>query len=109
MMKLLAISWSSFTIIWSRVESKAVALKNAQAATRDNPDHPEWQHPFYWAAFVLNGDPGIYTDTIPQGEQEPDAPSLLTPLLWAVIITGGILVFVVLLVVSIRKKRANEL
>jgi len=33
--------------------SKAAALKAAQAATRK-----KFPHPYYWAAFVLNGDPG---------------------------------------------------
>lgn len=36
-----------------RGESKAVALQAAQAATRKR-----YPHPYYWAAFVLTGDPG---------------------------------------------------
>jgi hypothetical protein len=38
--------------------SKAQALQAAQSEIRKDPAHPEWQHPYYWAAFVLNGDPG---------------------------------------------------
>jgi len=35
----------------------AAALRQAQAFVRDHPDHPEWKHPFYWAAWVLWGLP----------------------------------------------------
>lgn len=35
--------------------SKAEALQAAQAEVRANP---RWASPFYWAGFVLNGDPG---------------------------------------------------
>ena len=37
---------------------KAQALQAAQYEIRTDPEHPEWEHPYYWAAFVLNGDPG---------------------------------------------------
>ena len=37
---------------------KAEALRQAQADLRQDAQHPEWNHPYYWAAFVLNGDPG---------------------------------------------------
>ena len=33
--------------------SKDVALQKAQMAVRG---HPKWQHPFYWAPFILVGD-----------------------------------------------------
>ena len=33
----------------------AAALKEAQAFVRNHPDHPEWKHPYYWAAWVLWG------------------------------------------------------
>jgi CHAT domain-containing protein len=35
----------------------AEALRRAQAFVRDHPDHPEWKHPCYWAAWVLWGLP----------------------------------------------------
>ena len=35
----------------------AAALRHAQAKVRSDPDHPEWKHPFYWAAWVLWGLP----------------------------------------------------
>lgn len=35
--------------------SLAAALRRAQARVRDDPDHPEWKHPDYWAAWVLWG------------------------------------------------------
>jgi len=34
---------------------KAEALQAAQAEVRRNS---QWASPFYWAGFVLNGDPG---------------------------------------------------
>ena len=37
---------------------KAQALQAAQDEIRNDPDHPQWVHPYYWAAFVLNGEPG---------------------------------------------------
>lgn len=38
---------------------KAQALNAAQTAVRTDAEHRQWSHPYYWAAFVLNGDPGI--------------------------------------------------
>ena len=37
---------------------KAQALAAAQSDLRRDEAHPQWAHPFYWAAFVLTGDPG---------------------------------------------------
>jgi len=37
---------------------KAEALRAAQAAVRGDKAHPEWAHPYYWAAFTVTGDPG---------------------------------------------------
>ena len=33
------------------------ALTEAQNFVRDHPDHPEWKHPYYWAAWILWGVP----------------------------------------------------
>jgi hypothetical protein len=46
---------------------KAQALTAAQVSVRNDADHREWRHPFYWAAFVLSGDPGI---TVPKSQME---------------------------------------
>lgn len=34
---------------------RAEALQLAQARVASDPDHPEWEHPAYWAAFVAAG------------------------------------------------------
>jgi hypothetical protein len=44
---------------------KAEALQAAQADVRGDTEHPEWAHPYYWAAFVLSGDAGAMRGTIP--------------------------------------------
>ncbi|MFI5401919.1 MAG: tetratricopeptide repeat protein [Planctomycetota bacterium] len=33
----------------------AEALRNAMEFVRDHPDHPEWKHPYYWAAWQIWG------------------------------------------------------
>jgi CHAT domain-containing protein len=33
----------------------AVALRQAKREIRNDRDHPQWRHPFYWAPFVLIG------------------------------------------------------
>jgi CHAT domain-containing protein len=35
-------------------------LQRAMRSIRENLDHPEWAHPFYWAPFVLIGDGATY-------------------------------------------------
>jgi CHAT domain-containing protein len=35
--------------------SKAAALRAAQIEMRDDPHHPDWAHPYFWAAFTLRG------------------------------------------------------
>lgn len=47
---------------------KAEALQAAQAEVRRDPDYPQWSHPYYWAGFVLSGDPGQVT-------AEPPSPA----------------------------------
>jgi CHAT domain-containing protein len=37
---------------------RAEALRVAQGQVAGDPEHPEWRHPFYSAAFVLSGDRG---------------------------------------------------
>jgi CHAT domain-containing protein/Tfp pilus assembly protein PilF len=53
---------------------KAQALQAAQDVIRNDPDHPEWVHPYYWAAFVLNGDPG---EVVLAAEAEPISETLI--------------------------------
>ena len=36
---------------------KDEALRKAMAELARNPNHPEWSHPFFWAPFLLVGDP----------------------------------------------------
>jgi len=60
---------------WQAGMGKAEALQAAQAEVRANP---LWASPFYWADFVLNGDPGAHTAKA----SEPAAPpveSLTSP------------------------------
>jgi CHAT domain-containing protein len=33
--------------------TRAAALQSAMRSIRNDPGHPEWAHPFYWAPFVL--------------------------------------------------------
>ena len=44
---------------------KAEALRAAQSDLRQDERHPQWAHPFYWAAFVLTGDPGTISADVP--------------------------------------------
>ena len=44
---------------------KAQALAAAQSDLRRDEAHPQWAHPFYWAAFVLTGDPGAVSSSTP--------------------------------------------
>ncbi|MGB0383822.1 MAG: CHAT domain-containing protein, partial [Ardenticatenaceae bacterium] len=53
---------SAFYHNWQSGMGKAEALQEAQAELRET--HPS---PFYWAAFVLNGDPGEITSTPTSG------------------------------------------
>jgi len=51
-----------FYELWNPKEGKpglstAEALRQAQAFVREDPKHPKWKHPFYWAAWVLWGLP----------------------------------------------------
>jgi len=50
---------------------KAQALQAAQHDIRSDPGHPEWAHPYYWAAFVLNGDPGELDPGMAPGAAAP--------------------------------------
>lgn len=46
---------SHFYRFLSSGQGRIEALKHAQQAIQTDPNHPEWEHPFYWATFVLSG------------------------------------------------------
>lgn len=39
-------------------QTRGAALQQAMRSIREDPGHPEWAHPFFWAPFVLIGDGG---------------------------------------------------
>ena len=53
---------------WQAGLGKAEALQAAQAEVRGNP---QWASPFYWAGFVLNGDPGAPTAKVSGAAAQP--------------------------------------
>ena len=59
---------------WQAGMGKAEALQAAQAEVRANP---QWASPFYWAGFVLNGDPGNAGESrLPTAEASPTPTSV---------------------------------
>jgi CHAT domain-containing protein/tetratricopeptide (TPR) repeat protein len=59
---------------WQTGMGKAEALQAAQAEVRGNP---QWASPFYWAGFVLNGDPGAAGPSqVPTPEASPTPTSV---------------------------------
>ncbi len=56
-------------------KGKAEALQAAQEDVRADQAHPEWAHPYYWAAFVLSGDPGDVS-TVTQAAIPPSTATL---------------------------------
>jgi hypothetical protein len=86
---------SAFYRNWQGGMGKAEALQAAQAEVRANP---KWASPFFWAAFVLNGDAGEVSQPPTSG------------LPWIVIaaIAGLLLLGVVLLVMLVIARRRME-
>ena len=79
---------SAFYRNWQDGMGKAQALQAAQAEVRANP---KWAGPFFWAGFVVNGDPG-------EVREPPRNP-------WMMIVgTVGLLAIVVLMISRWRKK-----
>jgi len=85
--------------------SKAQALQNAQAAVRENTDHPEWQHPYYWASFVLNGDPSSGSIMTSQNGQNPTPPEFQMPSLYKIGAVVLVTLLLLILLVTYLKKR----
>jgi hypothetical protein len=104
---------------WQAGAGKAQALQAAQAEVRANP---QWVSPFYWAGFVLNGDPGpsepgrsseppvapavqaAEGPKAPAGASGPEAPSMTT-LPWAMILLAGAVVAAAIAVVVRRRRK----
>jgi CHAT domain-containing protein len=51
--------------------SRAEALQMAQSRVANDPEHPEWKHPVYWAAFVSAGAWGPVRDRLPKANDRP--------------------------------------
>jgi tetratricopeptide (TPR) repeat protein len=85
--------------------TKAEALQAAQKEIRNDPDHPEWQHPFYWSAFVINGDPGKLHE-VKSGLA--DHISILIPTKYrlplVILIGTGMLISIIVLGIFISRK-----
>lgn len=52
---------------------RAEALARAQERVASDRDHPHWQHPFYWAAFVVSGAWTPMGDALSRRRVEPPA------------------------------------
>jgi hypothetical protein len=84
---------------------KAQALQQAQHEVR-----AQYPHPYYWAAFVLTGDPGSYVapaSTSPLFDVDGSIPPLGRALLW-VGICAVVLASLALGIVSWRRKRGTS-
>jgi CHAT domain-containing protein len=76
---------------------KAEALSLAQEDIRTDQEHPEWNHPYYWAAFVLNGDPGT---SLSSGRMDTASSTFLgVPAIWIVVALAVVFLFVALAIV----------
>ena len=75
---------------------KAEAIRQAQIDVRE-----QYPHPYYWAAFVLTGDPGERTEVLRPRVSKPEATDVESPKylekswFWAVVILGLGLVLLV--------------
>ena len=89
---------------------KAEALQTAQNEVRTDPAHPEWAHPYYWAAFVLSGDAGTASSTVPTATVSTSTP---TPRgsdgVWVLVIAlAAVLLLGLTVVIFIRVRRLSR-
>ncbi len=56
----------TFDIAATNPEKRAAeALRQAMLSMIDDPDHPEWKDPIYWAPFILVGEPRLGQTKVP--------------------------------------------
>ena len=79
---------------WQDGMGKAEALQAAQAEVRANP---KWAPPFFWASFVLNGDPGANSDKVSEADAQQPGSSLLLILLVVSILALGLGILTIIL------------
>lgn len=46
-----------YELLWVESLGPADALWQAKRHLREHPEHPEWAHPIFWAAWILSGEP----------------------------------------------------
>ena len=107
---------------WRGGVSKIEALQIAQADVRADP---RWGSPYYWAAFVLSGDPSGMVDEVFVGEATPDVvtteevaiespsdvPASVSPSqswLWLLICGAAGLIMGVVVVTSVARRRKRR-
>jgi len=90
-------------------QGKAEALASAQAALRSDPDHPEWAHPYYWAAFVLNGSPGAFSGPVEPGAIGGRGSGLPVPLAIIAAVAAVVIIAGVVLVLRKKAERGSSL
>jgi len=106
---------TSFYSYLAEGKGKAEALQAAQGDVRENPDHPEWAHPYYWAAFVLNGDPGDFQSNLSGsiGQSSRDQGTVFGLPAWLIYTIGGAVVIgggiVAIRIVSAMLRRKDHL
>jgi CHAT domain-containing protein/tetratricopeptide (TPR) repeat protein len=80
---------------------KAEALRAAQSDLRRDEAHPQWAHPFYWAAFVLMGDPGTISAEAPVSRIPTWIPAVAGGGLGALLLGSGAVLWM-------RRKQARS-
>ena len=102
---------------WQAGMGKAEALQAAQGEVRGKPN---WASPFYWAGFVLNGDPGANTAKVSepaaQPAESPNSPeptTSITPqqpgrsLLLVLLVVGALALGLAALTIGVLRRRSS--